>query len=165
MPKLTLVEYHNIGEKTYSASGNSLVFDPAPRSVKKDVAVKWRIRRPGYEKKLERARYRYNEKIGLTIVGACKGEKRDELEWFAKRDSLYKIGQGAGDGELTMVTYHSEQTDDVSEGTPATWAAAKAQGPETFYAVFDSITFTQLEARIDWYQYTIKMKRVHLTRH
>ncbi len=159
MPSIVFVELHNVGQKTYSLSGNSFTFDPAPRNIQKAVEVKWRIRRPGYTKKVERARYRYNETIVFSITGACTGAKRDELEWYAKRDALYRIDN------LDLKTYHSEKTADSTAYTPSSWSEAQSQGEETVYVVFEKVSFTLTEAKIDWFEYKITARRVHLTRH
>lgn len=165
MSAISLVEYHRVGE-AYQPSGNTFTFGAGvprmhkPRSIKKDIEVKWRIRRPGHEAKIERARFRYNEKIELTLSGACKGEYRAQLEWFAKRDSLFRVTG------LPLKTYHSEETPDCQMGgTPSSWPAAKALGEEEFFVVFESTNFTLAEALEDWYEYSIKFRRVHLARH
>jgi len=159
MASLKFVEYHNVTGKVYQASGNTFTFDPNPRQIKKEVSVKWRIRRAGYEKKIERARFRYNEKIVLTILGSCQADKRDELEWYAKRDSLYLVKN------LSMKTYHAEQTSDSDAAEPSDYASAKTQGEESFYVVIEKALFTQNEAKLDWYDYQLTVRRVHDTRH
>lgn len=157
MPTLKLVEYHR--DNNYIVLGNTFSFDPDPASIKKDVAVKWRIRRAGYEKKIERGRFRYNEKIAYTVKGSCTKDKRDEIEWFAKRDAIFKV---VG---CELKTYHSAQTDDSDAATPTTYAAAKTQGEETVFVVFESTNFTQNEAKKDWMDYQLVLRRVHQTRH
>lgn len=154
---LKLEEYHRNGN--YQTAGNVFTFDPQPRNIKKAVSVKWRIRRPGFEKKIERARFRYNEKITYSITGSCVADKRDEIEWYAKRDAIFKLLN------CTLKTYHSQETDDQGPGTPDTYTSAKAQGEETVFVVFESCSFTRTEAKVNWYDYTIKLRRVHQTRH
>lgn len=158
MPTLQLIEYpKRLGTHVdYLTPANTFTFDPQPRNIKKEVSVKWRIRRPGYEKKLERARFRHNEKIVFTISGSCGKSKRDELEFYAKRDSLFKL---VG---CDMKTYHSQQTEDESDPTPQNFASATE---ETVFLVFESATFTQLEARPNFFEYQLKLRRVHQTRH
>lgn len=154
MTNLTLLEYH-MQSGTYSPSGNTFTFDPNPNNIKKSVSVKWRIRRPGYGNKVERARFRYNEKIEFTITGSCNANKRDELEWFSKRDSLFRIEN------WPMPTYHSEWTPDVPVATPPNFASAPE---ENVYFVIESTDFTQTEAKLDWFDYSLKVVRVHPTR-
>jgi len=159
MAYLSLVEYHSVSAKVYSASGNTLVFNPSPRSIKKDISVKWRVRRAGYEKKIERSRFRYNEKITFTVTGSCPTDKRNEIEWFVKRDSLFLVQN------LDLKTYHAEYTSDSDAAEPSSWAAAKIQGEETVYVIIEKSSFTQREAKVSWYDYVLTLRRVHLTRH
>jgi len=159
MPHIVLLEYHNVSGTTYSQSGNSFTFDPDPKSIKKHVEVKWRVRRAGMEKKIERVRFRYNEKMEFTLTGSCSETKRDELEWYAKRDSLFRLDN------CTMRTYHSEETEDQGPGTPNNWAAAQSQGEETVYVVIEKAEFNQKEGKTDWYDYSLELRRCHLTRH
>jgi len=160
MANIELVEYHHESGITYSSVGcGTFIFDPDPKSLKKSVEVKWRIRRAGYEMKVERARFRFNEKIEYTLVGSCTGSKRDELEWYSKRDSIFKLVN------CVLKTYHSEQTDDEPAGTPPTWEAAQSQGEEFVYVIISKTEFTQKEAKTDWYDYSVELRRVSLTRH
>lgn len=158
MPNLQLVEYpKNLGSHVdYLTPANTFTFDPQPRSIKKNVSVKWRIRRPGYMKKIERARFRYNEKISFTITGSCSKTKRDEIEFYAKRDSLFELVN------CNMKTYHSQETEDEQGATPQDFDSAST---ETVYVVFESANFTEKEARPTFFDYTIKLRRVHQKNH
>lgn len=169
MTTLTFVEYHNISGKNYDTDedeGNpsgTFYFIPNPKSIKKDVDVKWRIRRAGYEKKIERARFRYNEKIQLVITGSCNAAKRDEIEFYSKRDSLFKVLS------LDMKTYHAEDTEDC-EGEGKPWHNNPVE--ESFFVIIVKVAFTQREAKVDpnnpargWYDYSLTVKRIHTTRH
>jgi len=159
MPTLELVEYWAHTNSGYSASGNTLVFSPAPISLTKDVTVKWRIRRPGFQRKVERARFRYNEKIQFKASGSCNAEKRNEIEWYSKRDSLFKLQN------CDMDTFLAEETSDTDENAYQYWIEAKGQAQAIVYLVFESAKFTQREGKIDWFDYVVTLRRVHLTRH
>lgn len=167
---LKLIEYWSGVGAGYQLSGNTFTFDPGPGNLSKDVSVKWRIRRPGYQRKIERARFRFNEKIEFRITGSCNQEQRNYLEWLSKRDSLFRlIG-------CEMLTIHAEQTSDCDCGAYQSWSDAKTQvcnpdslpDPETgeqILVVFKSAKFVQKEAKINWYDYILTLQRVHLTRH
>lgn len=159
MPNLELVEYWAHVSTGYVASGNTLTFSPAPISLTKDITVKWRIRRPGFQRKLERARFRYNEKISFKASGSCNAEKRNEIEWYAKRDSLFRLVN------CDMTTFLAEETSDTDENAYQYWTEAKAQPEAVVYMVFESAKFTQREGKIDWFDYIVTLRRVHLTRH
>lgn len=160
MPNIELVEYWSgVTSGSYVASGNTFTFDPRPATVNKDVSVKWRIRRPGYRRKEERGRFRYNEKIQFKITGSCRQEKRRELEWYVKRDSVFKLQNS------DMETPHAEQTSDSNAAAFRYWTDASGESNEDVYLIFESAKFTQLEAKIDWFNYTLTLRRVSLTRH
>jgi len=160
MAVLQLVEYWSGVSTGYVLSGNTFIFEPTPASVNKDVSVKWRVRRPGYKRKEERGRFRHNEKIQFKISGSCRQEKRRELEWYVKRDSLFLLQNS------DMLTPHSEQTSDSSAASYRYWTAeAKAKDNETVYLIFESAKFTQKEAKTNWFDYQLTLRRVSLVRH
>jgi len=159
MPNLSLIElWSGITEGSYVESGNTFTFDPKPNSVDKSVQVKWRIRRPGYSKKLERARFRFNEKIEFKIAGSCPGAKRDEMEWYTKRDSIFRVEV------LDMNTYHAEMAGDSEEAAQRYWANVTSNDLEEVYVVIENTKFSQAEAKQDWFSYTMTLRRIHKTR-
>jgi len=170
MPNLELVEYWSGVGDGYQLSGNTFTFNPKPISLTKDVSVKWRIRRPGYQRKIERARFRYNEKISFKVTGSCSQSKRNEIEWYTKRDALFKLVN------CDMLTIPAQETSDAdygaSENAKRYWSYAKdfnygegASAGAPVYVVFESAKFSQKEGKVDWFDYIVTLRRVHLTRH
>jgi len=174
MANISLVEYWAHVSTGYQLSGNTLVFDPLPNSVVKSVKVKWRLRRPGFQRKIERGRFRYNEEITFAVTGSCPQEKRDEIEFYSKRDSLFKIIN------CDMKTYHTEQTSDSTNPpdsgteipTYQLYTNCKNQDcgegagmGEPVFVIFEDAKFTQKEGKTDWFDYAITLHRVHLGRH
>jgi len=175
--KVYLKEYRwNSNERKFNtASGGTLIISPGPRSIKKSVKTTWRKRRAGLHKKIERGKWRVNEEIVWTVEGECDNDKRREIEFYSKRNSLYEVlnTPEMPDSFWTPYAVHTEDSKDRGGGTQewTYWNNPTNTEDEKIYVLFEKINFTEREGKFSnksatgtWISYTLTLKRVNPAR-
>jgi len=150
---LTLYEYGWDGSN-YVLSG-TLVFSPDPSKIEKICKVQWRARHFGTKYTYPRAKYRYRREIVFKLEGGCSGSKREELEFFAMRNSKFKI-DNTSIGYLKSPEYYSDRdTHPANNPKPTNFTY------QTLYVMFEEIRFTADPGKEDWFNYSITLKVVN----
>lgn len=150
---LVLTEYLWDGS-AYSVSGNTLTFDPGPKSVSKSLEVQWRIMHRG-RRKLKKAKFRVRETMTWTISGSCSGGGksgagsglREKIEYYAKRNSKFEILIDASTPQIFLTPNPDVDFDD--------WAW------EDIFVIIKNVKFTLTEGKIGWFDYSIELERVN----
>jgi len=115
---------------------------PKPRRIRKEVKREWRIRHIG-RRILRKKKFRRREHIDFTFDGSCRDALRSQLEYYAKQHAVF---------ELTNIDL------DTPDYTSSTW---NPNSLETVFVVIEKLTLEQIEARPDWFNYSMTLKRVN----
>jgi len=150
---LTLYEYGFNGS-AYTLCG-TLYFVPDPNSIDKGCKVKKRFTTGGLYKIYPKMKYRWKREITFTVRGGCNAAKRREIEFYAMRYSVFKIDNAS----WTMITpeYYSENNATM---LPYNNPYSPTGATQDIYVAMDEASFTQAEANVDWFTYSITLKAV-----
>ena len=151
---LKLIEYAYNGTH-YVASG-TLTIDPSPNTIEQEVKVEWRVKSVGLYAIFPRAKHRYRRTIGFSIKGGCTLDKRTEIEFYALRNSKFKLDYVTSDWSNVPIPEPFSDRNIAPAGHP--WNPAYIA--IVTYVVFDDVSFTFDEGKSDWITYTIKFKVV-----
>jgi len=151
--ELKLIEYAWNGAN-FVPSG-TLTFTPGPQSIDKATKTEWRARHTGLGSVYPRCKYRYRRTVEFTLKGGCTGLKRRELEFYAMRQSKFKV-ENASFEDLISPEYHSDRSDFPNDNQ---WSPS--ENPQTLYVMFEESSYSIAEGKEDWYTYTIKLKVVN----
>lgn len=153
MTNTNLYEYRwrtSTSKFEHAVGAGSLDLTPDPRTVTKKVAIDKRVRRKG-RNRLQTYRPKYMLSQEYTLQGSCTEEKRREIEYYSMQNSKFKL-------TYVMDKTHQYDTNDPTTESD-TWILAKVKW-ETIYVVFDEVTFSATEGKKDWFDYTLKLKRI-----
>jgi len=150
---ITLYEYGWNGSN-YVLSG-TLVLDPPPAKIEKVCKVQWKARHFGTQRVYPRAKYRYRREIVFKLEGGCSGDKRIELEFFAMRNSKFKIDNDSI-GYFKSPEYYSDRnTHPANNPKPDNFSY------QTLYVMFEETRFVADPAKENWFNYSITLKVVN----
>jgi len=153
---LKLQEYAWDGTN-WKDTGIYFTFDPNPSGVTKETKVEWRARFSGLYCLYPRCKYRFRRTVTFTLKGACTGAKREELEFYAMRNSKFKVDNTSWAG-LTSPEYYSQK--DVYNPYDHPWQGATGHPLQTLYVMFQELTADLAEGKVDWFTYTLKLQVV-----
>jgi len=151
---LKLREYAWDGNN-WKDTGHDFEFDPNPNSVSKETKIEWRERHSGLYSLYPKCKYRYRRTVTFTIRGGCNGDKRREMEFYAMRNSKFKMDNTSW-GDLHSPEYYSERT-----VYPYNYAWTGESHPkQTLYLMWTEFSSDEAEGKVDWYTYQLKLQVV-----
>jgi len=138
----------------YKNIGVNLDLDPSPSAINHTAQVYWRYSNAG-TKVFPKCKYRYKRTIAYTLTGGCNRAKLEEIEYYALRNSKFKLDTSVGDWSKLKIADPKSDKNTIPYDNPWTGSPSYL----TIYVVIDELTYSYDEGR-DWINYTLKLKIV-----